>query len=118
MYLLLRLFETVRTEKPEFVGRPYDQEITEGQDGSFQVVATGRPEPTINWYYIQYYSPHGQPCKRDKDNNYLPSLLFFFCSLLLARLSLTNKDLLTYLLTYLIIKKTTFMLIYNPTILR
>ena len=48
------MFVTVRTEKPDFLEKPNDQEITEGDDGLFQVVVTGRPEPTINWSIFNF----------------------------------------------------------------
>lgn len=40
---------TVRMEKPVFLEKPLSQEIIEGEDGMFQVVVTGRPEPTVSW---------------------------------------------------------------------
>jgi len=36
-------------EKPVLLKKPTDQEITEGDDGLFELEVIGKPEPVVSW---------------------------------------------------------------------
>ena len=41
---------SVKKEKPTFVSKPTDLEITIGEDAHFEATVGGKPEPTVEWY--------------------------------------------------------------------
>ena len=43
------LYVIVKKEKPRFLKKPADKEVTEEEDVVFETQVTGKPEPNVEW---------------------------------------------------------------------